>query len=68
MGSRALVRPMGTDSAQSRPPARSEEKTQVPRLVSGEQGEGLAGGFLTMSILVLPPVPGTSSFIDPETS
>ena len=60
---------MGTDSTQSRVPARLLENSQVPRLVSGaNRARAWPAAILTMSILVLPPVPGASSFIDPETS
>ena len=41
----------------------------MPRLVSGaNRARAWLAAALTMSILVLPPVPGTSSFMDPETS
>ena len=69
LGSLALVGPMGTLSTQSRSPARLVENSQVPRLVSGaNRARAWPAACLTMSILVLPPVPGTSSYIDPETS
>ena len=47
LGSRALVGPIGTDSAQSRPPDQvGGEDPGAEVGLGGEQGEGLAGGRL----------------------